>query len=116
MALQFTVTVMRPMAADGVDIRVIRKDWADDPGLYCRIALEPMGRGTPRLDQIAERVGAAVAHCCEQLATANRADERLRAMLAEARYNARVLAHSYETGNNPPQHIVAESLNYPVKC
>jgi len=39
---------------------------------------------------------------------------RLRQLLAEARYNARVLAHSYETGSNPPKRVVTESLRYPI--
>ena len=41
--------------------------------------------------------------------------ERLRSALAEARYNARILAHSYEKDCRPPQRVVSQSLGYPVR-
>lgn len=49
--------------------------------------------------------------------TANRAITLLELLRIErdaARYNARILAHSYEHDTRPPSRVVATSLDYPI--
>jgi len=41
--------------------------------------------------------------------------QQLKTERDQARANARILAHAYRHDSRPPEHVVEESLAYPVK-